>query len=815
MRRANEAVVRERHPIPTVEEILHELNGSTVFSKLDLRMGFHQIELDEKSREITTFTTERGLYRYKRLMFGISSAPEKYQKIIRDALRKCDGVANIADDIIVHGRGTEHHDQRLFAVLDRLQELNLTLNKEKCEFRMSKLTFFGHVVTSRGIDPSEEKVGAIRDAEPPKSVSEARSFLGLVQYSAKFLPDLSSVAQPIQELVRKDTPFVWAEAQDRAFKELKRLITSSDTLAYFREDCRTRIVADASPVGLGAVLTQLQDNEWRVIAYASRSLSDVERRYSQTEREALGLVWACERFNLYTFGREFELETDHKPLEYIYSRTSKPSARVERWVLRLQAYNFKVVYRPGKTNIADALSRLNSTVQRDKGHKYDYVRYVVEASIPVALTPQEVERATVEDPELAEIKRCVRSGNWEDCKVSGYKHVSQELCVYGELLLRGTRIVVPQSLRNRVVQLAHEGHQGIVKTKCRLRTKVWWPGMDTMAEKVCKGCHGCQVTGGLDPPEPMSRAKPPSGPWQHLAADLMGPLPTGENILVVVDYFSRYYEMAVMKSTTSSAVVNAMLPMFARFGTPVSIKTDNGPQFVSEVFESFLHEHGIAHCTSPPLWPQANGEVERQNRTLLKALKVAQIEGKNWREEIFRFLTAYRSTPQRSTGVSPYFLMFGREMGTKLPELQRDTVLNEEVCDRDWENKVKGKDYSDSDRSAKESPVTTGDTVLVKGQKTDKLSPTFMPTPFKVISDEQGKVTVRNDDGVELQRSKNFVKQYESGAQDEVLTAVPSPVKSPAGRTLTVEKLVSSSPIKARPTRNIRKPARFDDYVPK
>ena len=326
MRRANKAIICERHPIPTVEELLHDLNGSTVFSKIDLKWGFHQILLSEGSRHITTFATHRGLYRYKRLMFGVTSAPEKYQQIVRDVLRGCSGVANIADDLIIHGKGVEERDRCLFAVLDRLSEVGLTVNGEKCEFWLSKLTFFSHELTSDGVNPSEEKVAAIRDARPPKDASEVRSFMGLVQYSAKLMPDVASITKPIQELTRKSITFKWGEEQQSAFEELKGLITQAETLGYFKVNCRTRIVADASPVGLGGVLAQEQGGTWRAVSYASRSLTDVERRYSQTEKEALALVWACERFNMYVSGRSFELETDHKPLEGIYSRTLKPCA---------------------------------------------------------------------------------------------------------------------------------------------------------------------------------------------------------------------------------------------------------------------------------------------------------------------------------------------------------------------------------------------------------------------------------------------------------------------------------------------------------
>ena len=363
-------------------------------------------------------------------------------------LSGCAGVANVVDDIIIHGKDIEEHDRRLYAVLDRLSEVGLTVNSEKCEFRLTKLTFFGHDLTSNGVNPSEEKVADIRDARPPKDASEVRSFLGLVQYSAKFMPDIATVAKPIQELTKKGVEFKWGVEQQTAFQELKRLITQAETLAYYKVGCKTRIVADASPVGLGAVLTQQQGETWRVISYASKSLTNVERRYSQTEKEALALVWACERFSMYVSGQPFELETDHKPLEHIYLRMSKPCARIERWVLRLQGFDFRVVYRPGNTSIADSLSRLNSVNQLDRGEDYDFVRAVVESCVPVALTPKEIEQVSFEDAELRQVRNCVMSGNWE-CTLPSYAHVKDELSTYGELLLRGTRIVIPKSYETR------------------------------------------------------------------------------------------------------------------------------------------------------------------------------------------------------------------------------------------------------------------------------------------------------------------------------------------------------------------------------
>ncbi|CAM1332867.1 Uncharacterised protein r2_g4210 [Pycnogonum litorale] len=805
MRRANEAIIRERHPIPTVDELILDLNNSHVFSKLDLKMGFHQISLAKKSRKLTTFITHRGIYRYRRLMFGVNSAPEIYQKLIYDVLSKCDGVTNIADDIIVYGRDQDEHDRRLFAVLDRLQEVGLTLNPKKCKFRLHSLTFFGHQITSDGISPSEEKVSAIRDALAPKNVSEVRSLLGLIQFCARFIPDLATVSEPIQRLCRKNVNFIWGAEQQQSFDRLKACMVSSHTLAFFRTDAQTRVIADASPYALGSVLTQLQDGVWRVVSYASRSLTDVERRYSQMEKEALALVWACERFKLYLYGLKFELETDHRPLEHIFKSTSKPPARIERWVLRLQAFDMNVVYRPGKANIADCLSRLIDPTREgsQSGETYDFVRALVENTLPVAISMEEMQMASKNDEELQQLRKLIVSGTWSTMvpsDLTNYVHVKDELCVFEQLILRGTRIVVPKNLRNRVICLAHEGHQGIVKTKNRLRSKVWWPRIDKDAERFCKNCYGCQLVSDGPVPEPMARVVPPSGPWQDCAADLLGPMPTGESVLVVVDYYSRYYETIILRSTTSAKIISVLSRTFARFGIPYTLKTDNGPQFSSAEFKNYMKDHVIEHYFSTPLWPQANGEVERQNRTLMKFLRVAHAERKNWIDELPTFLMAYRSTPQASTGASPYYLMFGREMKTKLPDIRPvKSIINERIRDHDWEYKLKQKAYADDKRRAEKCTLDVGDEVLIQIPKQHKLTPRYDSQPATVTGRVGQELVIRKENGAELRRNVTAVKKLHSDGNAEF--------------ECNDAKAKSDDPdLPCRPKRSVRLPDRFKDF---
>ena len=231
--------------------------------------------------------------------------------------------------------------------------------KKKSEFSLEEITFLGFHISKNGIKPTETRCREVLEFRKPESVTEVKSFLGMVQFSASFIPDLATLSEPLRRLTRDGVPYHWGMEQKEAFKKLKGKVADATALGFFTKDAKTTVVADASPVGLGAVLIQGKKEEVpRAIRYASKALSDVEKRYTQTEKEALALVWACENFQIYLLGMEFDLITDHKPLEVIFEPRSKPSARIERWVLRMQPFHYKVIYKSGKSNIADPLSRL-------------------------------------------------------------------------------------------------------------------------------------------------------------------------------------------------------------------------------------------------------------------------------------------------------------------------------------------------------------------------------------------------------------------------------------------------------------------------
>ena len=321
MREANKAIKREKHLVPTIDDLIADLNGATHFSSLDLSSGYHQLELSPESRYVTTFSTHVGLRRYKRLPFGVNAASEMFQEAIRELLTGLPGCKNISDDIIVFVKSQDEHDKNLRGVLQRLQENNLRLNKEKCQFSQTEIRFYGHIFGSGGVRPDPRKVEAIHKASPPQNPSEVKSLLGMTQYVARFIPNYATITAPLRLLTRQDTPWKWEQEEQRALNELKEALVGDQVMSYFDPRRQTEIIVDASPVGLGGLLMQ----DGKVISYASRALSDVESRYSQTEREMLAVVWDVEHFHPYVYGAQFSVVTDHKPLIGIFKNHKQTS----------------------------------------------------------------------------------------------------------------------------------------------------------------------------------------------------------------------------------------------------------------------------------------------------------------------------------------------------------------------------------------------------------------------------------------------------------------------------------------------------------
>ena len=464
----------------------------------------------------------------------------------------------------------------------------------------------------------------------------------------------------------------------------------------------------------------------------------------------------------------FVIETDHQPLLPLFKNpNSRPPLRIERWILYLQQFDFELKYCPGKKNGADYLSRhALSTITKDvkvsEARKL-VVHSIIQDTIPKALTLTEVQEETSKDEELTALIPYILSGKSEDCKKDSktrdFNQIFQELSYIDGIVLRGSQIVIPMQLRNRVVDICHEGHLGIVKTKQLLRSKVWFPGIDRRVESRVADCLLCQASVNQFKRNPLQMTPTPQGPWQEVSADFCGPFPTGETLLVVLDAYSRYPEVEIIPSTSAKSVLPAFEKIFATHGIPEVVKTDNGPPFQSKDFKHFAQERGFVHRRVTPAWPEANGQVENFMKSVGKVAKIAHASGKDWKREMYVFLSNYRATPHPSTGKSPYNLSMNRLVRTKLPSMafgQQDA----QVLLKDSHAKTRMKEYADKKRHTQPHDIQVGDSVLVKQEKRNKFTTPFEPVPYTVSSANGSMITARRiTDQREITRNSSHYKK--------------------------------------------------------
>ena len=667
----NRAIKRNKHDIPSVQDILLDINGATVFSHLDLNAGYHQLELDEASRDITTFYTHEGNKRYKRLLFGIVSAQDEFDRAIRKTISGIKGARNISDDIIVFGRTQVEHDKSLVEVFQRLADANLTLKKEKCVFNQPEITFFGFRVTKDGIRPDNSKVEALKNATQPSSKEDVRSFLAMASASRMFAPNFSKITAPLRELIKDGIPFIWDTEEKEAFEKLQNSLSNDSLLAHFEPGKALELHVDYHRSGLGATLLQLQScGNWKPITYISRSTTDPESRYSQTEGEAFSVRWACERLRVYLIGVHFTVVTDHQPLVPMFNNPYKSlPIRIERMMMYLQEFDFDTVFQAGKSSISDYLSRHTLPSNVDKtpctlckkcNFEEDVVKTVInpfKTTVQHAITVEDIKQETTKDDVLQNLIKIIRRGNWtsykQDPRYKPFFMVRDELFIVDDMVVKGSRIVIPQYLQDRVVKLAHRGHQGIVRSKAFLRSCCWFPGVNKKTELAVRHCLPCQVVKPYEVKAPARMTQLPEFPWQKIAVDHVGPFPSGEYCLVIIDEYSRYPEIKIVRSTSASTNIPKFKEIFANHGVPQVLKSDNGPPFNSEEFQKFSEEQGFYHRRITPEYPEENGDVENFMRNINRVAQIAKIEKKNWEEELTTFLSVYRNTPHPSTGKSP------------------------------------------------------------------------------------------------------------------------------------------------------------------
>ena len=658
--------------------------------------------------------TPWGRYRWTRLPFGVSSAPEEFQRRLYDILCGMEGVVNIADDIIVVGRGKSladahvDHDNTVFELLKRLSQHNLKLNPDKIKFKTYTAPFMGHILSPEGLKPTIEITNAVLNMPQPQDKAATRRFLGTITYLSKFCPNLSEVVRPLCDLTHADQEFLWADQHTEAFTKAKELVSKAPCLRYFDVNAPVVLQVDASEYGLGVAILQpvnhpnkSPDVHWQPVAYSSSSLSPTEQRYAQIEKETLAIVHAFQKFDQLLFGKSgITVHSDHKPLETIFKRPlASAPRRLQSMMLTLQRYSFQVEYRKGSSLlIADTLSRAPLPETTHKGvHDELVYRVEFEGNNPELsgfqdATVQEIRTEANTDPEQKALRTLIETG-WPNDKaavpvlVHPYWSVRHELTTHEGRLYKQDRVVIPSSLRPSILYKLHAAHRGTEVTLRHARSCVFWPGLNSQITDMCTNCTTCAQHAQQHPREPLKPYPVPTLPWQLVSQDLFAL--NGSAYLVTVDHYSDYYELHRLPSIQASAVIQATKQHFGRHGVPHTLITDNGAQFTSEAFKTFAEKYKFHHITSSPYWSQSNGRAEASVKSAKHILLTA--------EDVDLALLSVRNTPPAGHTFSPAQRLFGRTLRTDLPQSAatleprtspRDTVVLEHLHRKSQQKKA-------------------------------------------------------------------------------------------------------------------------------
>ena len=752
----NKWIQRPHYPIPTFDDIANKCHGAQNLFKLDARHGYWSMVLDDASSDLTTFNTMFGRFKWRRYPFGIISAQDEYQRRMEEAFEGL-GLGLIVDDIAGVGTSTENHDAQLKAVLQRAREKGVKFNRDKCIFNAKVIPYFGHLLTTEGVKPDPNKTRAIAEMPEPKNKEELQTLLGMFNYLSRYIPKLSILNQPLREL-GKAKEFVWKKVHSDACQVIRKSLC--EHLSYFDTNCQeVEIIVDASQHGLGAQLLVKDET----VAFGSRSLSDTEQRYSQIEKELLGIVFACKHFHQYIFGRKVSIITDHKPLENILRKPiSKAPPRLQRMMLAIQPYDLTFTYRPGpEIPVADTLSHLHieDTDPEEELQAELHVHNVIK-NIPIKdEMVQIIANCTKDDSEMQIIADTIRKGWPEHRKqcpneIQEYWNYRNELATHQGILLKGDRIIIPRRMRQEIMNRLHTAHLGVVKTKQRARTCVFWPNITADITKYISGCEICQRFSSCQQQEPLLNSEIPEYPWEHVGTDLL--FWEGRNYLVTTDYYSRYIEVDKLDSTSSGSVITKLKSQFARHGIPRILTSDNGPQFAADEFRNFAERWRITHRTSSPRYPQSNGLSEKAVQTVKRLMSKALAD----KSDPYLALLEYRNTPVDNLA-SPAQLLMSRQLRSVMPSIEHNfvpnAVPNQEYKEaRKKQQEAKKEAYDRHTHPIK--PFAPGQPVWLNktGQAKERWIKAHVTGRYDESSDRS--LTVETEDGTVYRRNRKFIR---------------------------------------------------------
>lgn len=666
-RKLNSVTKPFAYPLPIINGLLSRLGDTVFISSVDLKNAFWQIKLDDESREKTAFSVpNRPLYEFRVMPFGLSNAAQRLCQLMDRVIpaQYREKIFVYLDDLLIFSETFEEHLDLLTLVAERLKWANLTINVEKSKFCFKELRYLGYIVGNRQIKTDPEKVSAIHSFPVPKTLRQMRSFIGMASWYRRFIKNFSSIAAPLTDCVKtkKVSKFIVTEEAMRAFEEPKQCLMSAPVLINPNLDKEFLVICDASTYGVGAVLAQIdEEGEERAICYYSHKLNSAQKKYSITELECLAAVLSVKFFRPYIEGQPFRIITDHASLRWLMTQKDL-TGRLARWSLKLTQFNFTIEHRKGSLQVVpDALSRC-----------------FVEAIETGKIIPIDLDSPAFESDEYKNIRNSVLLHNnslpdlfakekfvFKKVKPNNV-NVSEEYECW--------RLWVPESLTLEVIKQSHDlpnsSHGGYLKTLSKVRNFFYWPLMAKHIKEYVENCEECKLS-----KPPNYNTQPTMGKpfkvdriFQHLYIDFMGPYPRtlqGHSyIFIMLDQLSKFPLIKTMSKATGSNVIKFLDEVFNIFGTPESVMSDNGSQFVGRQFQSFLGSYGIRHIKTGLYAPQSNAS-ERVNRSIISSIRTYLSETDShskWNINLPNIMSALRSAVHSSIGTTPYQAVFGQQM---------------------------------------------------------------------------------------------------------------------------------------------------------